>query len=62
MRTMVDIDEDLLAEAQRLSGITDRAALIRAALESLVRRESARRLARMGGAEPQLENIPRRQP
>ncbi len=62
MRTTVNIDDELLAEAQRLTGITERAVLIRAALESLVQRECARRLARMGGSEPQLEDIPRRRP
>lgn len=62
MRTTVKIDDDLLAEAQRLTGISERAVLIRTALESLVQRECARRLARMGGTEPQLEDIPRRRP
>lgn len=62
MRTTVNIDDDLLAEAQRLTGISERAVLIRTALESLVQRECARRLARMGGSEPDLEDIPRRRP
>ena len=62
MRTTVTIDDDLLAEAQRLTGISERAVLIRTALESLVQRECARRLARLGGTEPGLEDIPRRRP
>ena len=62
MRTTVTIDDDLLAEAQRLTGINERAVLIRTALESLVQKECARRLARMGGTEPQLKDIPRRRP
>lgn len=62
MRTTVTIDDDLLAEAQRLTGISERAVLIRTALESLVQKECARRLARMGGTEPQLKDIPRAWP
>ena len=62
MRTTVTIDDDLLAEAQRLTGISERAVLIRTALESLVQKECARRLARMGGTEPQLKDIPRARP
>ena len=62
MRTTVTIDDDLLAEAQRLTGINERATLIRTALESLVQRECARRLARMGGSQPDLADIPRRRP
>ena len=60
MRTTVTIDDELLAEAQRLTGISERAVLIRTALESLVQRESARRLARMGGTSPDAEAAPRR--
>ena len=62
MRTTVTIDDELLAEAQRVTGITERTTLIRTALEALVQRECARRLARMGGTQPQLEDIPRRRP
>ena len=50
MRTTVTIDDDTLATAIELTGITERSALIRAALEALIRRESARRLAALGGA------------
>ncbi|WP_255105504.1 MULTISPECIES: type II toxin-antitoxin system VapB family antitoxin [unclassified Synechococcus] len=46
--------------AQRLSGISERTQLVREALKALVQRESARRLAALGGSEPQLEAIPRR--
>jgi Arc/MetJ family transcription regulator len=60
MRTTVNLDEDLLKEARRITGIEERTALIHAGLKVLIERESARRLARLGGSEPQLEPIPRR--
>lgn len=62
MRTTVALDDDLLAEAQRLSGLTEKPALLREALRALIERESARRLARLGGSEPDLRPIPRRRP
>jgi Arc/MetJ family transcription regulator len=60
MRTTVNLDDELLAEAQRLSGITERAALVNEGIRALIERESARRLARLGGSQPQLKPIPRR--
>ncbi|HWH13000.1 MAG TPA: type II toxin-antitoxin system VapB family antitoxin [Solirubrobacteraceae bacterium] len=60
MRTTLALDDDLLAEAQRLTGTTEKTALVREALTALVERESARRLARLGGTEPDLVEIPRR--
>lgn len=60
MRTTVTLDDALVARAQRLTGLTERSALLREALTALVQRESARRLARLGGTEPELEPIPRR--
>lgn len=60
MRTTLNIDDALLAEAQRISGVTEKAALVREGLKALIERESARRLARLGGTETQLESIPRR--
>ena len=60
MRTTINLDEELLEEARRLTGITERTALIREGLRALIERESARRLARLGGSEPQLQGIPRR--
>lgn len=62
MRTTVNLDEHLLHQAQRLSGLTERNMLIREGLKALIERESARRLARLGGSEPQVESIPRRRP
>lgn len=60
MRTTINIDDDLLAEAQRLTGVNERTALIHAGLRALIELESARRLARLGGTEPDLRRIPRR--
>ena len=60
MRTTVTLDDELLSEAMAYTGIKEKSALIREALRMLVEREAARRLARLGGAEPQLKDIPRR--
>ncbi|MGH9056801.1 MAG: type II toxin-antitoxin system VapB family antitoxin [Acidimicrobiales bacterium] len=59
MRTTLALDDDLLAEAQRLTGTSEKSALVREALRALIERESARRLARLGGSEPGL-TAPRR--
>jgi Arc/MetJ family transcription regulator len=61
MRTTVALDDDLVAEAQRLTGTTEKSALVRQALSALIERESARRLALLGGTEPDLQPIRRRQ-
>jgi Arc/MetJ family transcription regulator len=61
MRTTLALDDDLLAKAQALTGVSEKAALVREALRALIQRESARRLALLGGSEPQMEDIPRRQ-
>lgn len=60
MRTTVTLDESLLKRAQLLSGVQERSALLREALNALIQRESARRLTRLGGTDPQLETIARR--
>lgn len=60
MRTTITLDDELLTEAQRLTGTTEKTALVREALGALIERESARRLARLGGAEPGLVPAPRR--
>ncbi|GIL06685.1 MAG: antitoxin VapB32 [Betaproteobacteria bacterium] len=62
MRTTINLDERLVSEAQHLTGLTERTALIHEALRALIQRESARRLARLGGSEPRLRSIPRRRP
>jgi Arc/MetJ family transcription regulator len=60
MRTTVNLDDALLARAEALSGTPERSALLREALQALIERESARRLAALGGSEPDLELAPRR--
>jgi len=62
MRTTLALDDDLLAEAQRLTGTKEKSALVRQALRALIERESAQRLARLGGSEPALTQPPRRRP
>ncbi len=61
MRTTINLDEELLAHAQRLSGVSERTQLIREALLALVQRESAKRLAQLGGTQLDLQSTPRRQ-
>jgi Arc/MetJ family transcription regulator len=60
MRTTLALDDDLIAEARAYTGLTEKSALVREALKALIERESARRLARLGGSEPNLEAAPRR--
>ena len=60
MRTTLNVDDMLIGEAQRLTGVTERTALIHEGLRALIERESARRLARLGGTEPDLQPVPRR--
>ena len=62
MRTTLNIDDDLLREAARLTRIQEKTTLVRRGLEALIARESARRLAALGGSEKQLRPIPRRRP
>ncbi len=54
MRTTLALDDELLAKAQAFTGLTEKSALVREALKALVERESARRLARLGGSEPDI--------
>ena len=60
MRTTVNLDEDLLARAIKLAGNLDRSALLHEGLKALIERESARRLAKLGGSQPKLQAAPRR--
>ena len=60
MRATINLDKALLDEAQRLTGLRERTALIREGLKALIERESARRLARLGGSEPDVWPVHRR--
>ena len=60
MRTTVTLDDEMLAIAQELTNIDEKSALIKEALRALIERESARRLARLGGTSPGLKAPPRR--
>ena len=61
MRTTIVLDDELLEKAQALTHVQKRSAVIKEALKALIERESAKRLASLGGSEPQLDAIPRRQ-
>ena len=60
MRTTLNIDDSLLGRATQLSGLREKTAVVRAGLEALVARESARRLAALGGSDKAVRSIPRR--
>ena len=60
MRTTLALDDDLVAQAQAFTGLKEKSSLVREALKALIERESARRLARLGGSEPKLKAPPRR--
>jgi Arc/MetJ family transcription regulator len=62
MRTTLALDDDLVAKAQAFTGVSEKSALVREALSALIERESARRLARLGGTQRQLAPVPRRRP
>jgi len=60
MRTTVALDDELMAKARAFTGVKETSALVREALKALIERESARRLARLAGTEPDLRPVPRR--
>jgi len=60
MRTTVNLDESLMARAAKLTGPLDRSTLLHEGLKALIERESARRLARLGGSQRKLKVAPRR--
>lgn len=60
MRTTITIDDQLLAKAIKLMGPMDRTSILSESLKALIERETARRLARLGGTEPELQAPPRR--
>jgi hypothetical protein len=60
MRTTLNIDNGLLEQAGRLTGVSEKTALVRMGLQALISKESAKRLAALGGTEKSLTSIPRR--
>lgn len=62
MRTTLNIDDDLLKKAQKLTGITEKTSLVRLSLETLIAHEASKRLSLLGGTEKELKNIRRRRP
>lgn len=62
MRTTINIDDQLLQKASELTGVEEKTSLVRLGLQALIARESARRLARLGGTEHNLLDVPRRKP
>jgi Arc/MetJ family transcription regulator len=62
VRTTVNIDDELLKKAQKITGIKERAALLRAGLKALIEQASSKRLAALGGSEPQIRPVERRRP
>ncbi len=60
MRTTLNIDDNLIDKATKITGIKEKTALVKLGLEALIARESARRLAKLGGTQKQLQEIPRR--
>ena len=62
MRTTLNIDDVLLERARALTGIREKTALVHAGLEALIAREAGKRLAKLGGSQPKLTQIPRRRP
>lgn len=60
MRTTLNIDDEILNKAAQLTGVREKTALVRMGLQSLIANESARRLAKLGGTEPDLDPVPRR--
>lgn len=60
MRTTLNIEDELLDKAQKLTGIKEKTSLIRLGLEALIAKESGKRLAKLGGTEKKLKLIPRR--
>ena len=60
MRTTLRIDDQLLAKAQQITGVTGKSVLVQEGLKALIERESAKRLARLGGSQSNLQSVPRR--
>ena len=62
MRTTLALDDDLVAQAEAFTGVKEKSRLVREALKALIERESARRLASLGGTERRITRAPRRRP
>lgn len=62
MRTTIALDDELIRTAQEFTGLEEKTALVREALKALIERESARRLAALGGSMPGIRSVPRRRP
>ena len=60
MRTTLNIEDSLIDQAAKLTGVKEKTALVKLGLEALIAREGARRLAKLGGTQKQLQEIPRR--
>ena len=60
MRTTLNIEDNLIDKASKLTGVKEKTSLVRLGLEALIARESAKRLAKLGGTEKNLDNISRR--
>ena len=60
MRTTLNIEDNLLDQASKMTGIKEKTTLVKLGLEALIARESAKRLAKLGGTEKQLKKVPRR--
>jgi len=62
MRTTLNIEDSLVQRASELTGIREKTTLVKLGLEALIAKESAKRLAKLGGTERQLKAVPRRKP
>jgi len=62
MRTTLNIDDETLKKATRLTGIKEKTALVQRGLEAIIAIESSKRLAKLGGTEKDLKPVPRRRP
>jgi len=60
MRTTLNIEDNLIDKATKITGIKEKTTLVKLGLEALIARESARRLAKLGGTQKKLQEIPRR--
>lgn len=60
MRTTLNIEDKLISKASKLTGVKEKTILVKLGLEALIARESAKRLAKLGGTEKKIKDIPRR--